>query len=254
MGPSRATSAARADDGGAAPDGLRVLPGYLDAAAQAALLADVLRLVAQAPFYRPVMPVSGAPFSVQMSNAGPLGWVSDKAGYRYAEEHPQTGRPWPPIPPRLLGLWDEVTGYPAPPECCLVNLYRDRARMGLHQDRDEAAREAPVLSVSLGDSALFRVGGTRRRDPSRSFLLESGDVVVLGGQARMCFHGIDRVLPGTSTLVPGGGRINLTLRRVTSPGRTDDNGREAEQGAHHARGEHSCFRGAAGGGRRGGGL
>jgi alkylated DNA repair protein (DNA oxidative demethylase) len=199
------------------PGGLRLLPGRLDAAAQAALLADVLAVVAAAPFYRPTMPVSGAPFSVEMSNAGPLGWLSDKAGYRYAGRHPVTGAPWPPIPPRLLALWDALTGYPAPPECCLINRYRAGARMGQHQDRDEAAREAPVLSVSLGDSALFRVGGPRRRDPSRSFVLESGDVVVLGGASRMFFHGIDRVLPGTSSLVPGGGRINLTLRRVTRP-------------------------------------
>lgn len=201
----------------AAPSGLRVLPGHLDPAAQAALLADVLAVAAEAPFYRPTMPATGAPFSVEMTNAGPLGWLSDKSGYRYDPRHPQTGAPWPAIPARLLDLWDEVTGYPAPPEACLINRYRAGTRMGQHQDRDEAAREAPVLSVSLGDSALFRVGGPRRRDPSRAILLESGDVVVLGGAARMCFHGIDRILPGTGTLVPGGGRINLTLRRVTMP-------------------------------------
>jgi alkylated DNA repair protein (DNA oxidative demethylase) len=208
----------------AAPDGLLLLPGYLDPGAQKALLADILEVVAEAPFYRPTMPISGAPFSVQMSNAGPLGWVSDRSGYRYDDRHPQTGQPWPPIPPLLLQLWDEVTAYPAAPEACLINLYRDRARMGVHQDRDEPARDAPVLSVSLGDSALFRIGGLRRRDPSRTLLLESGDVVVLGGAARMCFHGIDRVLSGTSALVPGGGRINLTLRRVTPPGLPLDNG------------------------------
>jgi alkylated DNA repair protein (DNA oxidative demethylase) len=201
----------------ALPAGLQVLPRALDAAAQAALLRDVLAATERAPFYRPTMPGSGAPFSVLMTNAGPLGWVSDRDGYRYGERHPQTGEPWPPIPQRLVQLWDELTGYPAPPECCLVNLYRDRARMGPHQDKDEAARDAPVLSISLGDSALFRIGGTRRRDPSRSFLLESGAIVILGGDARMCFHGIDRVLHGTSGLVPGGGRINLTLRRVTRP-------------------------------------
>jgi alkylated DNA repair protein (DNA oxidative demethylase) len=210
-------AAAKVDDP-ALPSGLRLLPRALDAAAQAELLRDVLDLAARAPFYRPTMPGSGAPFSVQMTNAGPLGWVSDRDGYRYAERHPATGEPWPPIPERLLRLWDALTGYPAPPECCLVNLYRDRARMGQHQDKDEAARDAPVLSVSLGDSALFRVGGTRRRDPSRAVRLESGAVVVLGGDARMCFHGIDRVLCGTSDLIPGGGRINLTLRRVTMAG------------------------------------
>ncbi|MBX6320532.1 MAG: alpha-ketoglutarate-dependent dioxygenase AlkB [Rhodospirillaceae bacterium] len=204
-------------DAGDLPAGLVVLPAALDAGEQRALLDDVLALAAQAPFYRPTMPVSGAPFSVEMTNAGPLGWVSNRDGYRYAARHPVTGAPWPPIPERLLRLWAAVGGYPAPPECCLVNLYRGRARLGLHQDRDEAARDAPVVSVSLGDSALFRVGGRRRRDPTRAFVLESGAVVVLGGAARFCFHGVDRILSGTSGLVPGGGRINLTLRRVTPP-------------------------------------
>lgn len=202
----------------AAPPGLRILPGALDAGEQRALLDDVLGVAARAPFYRPTMPVSGAPFSVEMTSAGPLGWVSDREGYRYAARHPVTGAPWPPIPARLLRLWEAFAGYPAPPECCLINLYRAGARMGLHQDRDEADRAAPVLSISLGDSALFRVGGPRRRDPTRSVLLSSGTVVVLGGAARLCFHGVDRILPGTSGLVPGGGRINLTLRRVTPPG------------------------------------
>lgn len=117
------------------------------------------------------------------------------------------------IPQTLIDLWNETTGYPAPPECCLVNRYRAGARMGLHQDRDEEA-DAPVLSVSLGDEALFRIGGTTRRGPTRSVKLVSGDVLTFGGPARRAFHGIDRVTQGSSTLVPGGGRINLTLRRV----------------------------------------
>jgi alkylated DNA repair protein (DNA oxidative demethylase) len=163
------------------------------------------------------MPKSGRPFSVAMTNAGRFGWVSDRAGYRYAERHPGTGRPWPPIPAEILDLWREVTGYPAAPECCLVNYYAPDARMGLHQDRDEADFAAPVLSVSLGDSAVFRVGGRTRRGPTRSMTLHSGDIVVLGGEARLAFHGIDRVLGGSSRLLTRGGRINLTLRRVTRP-------------------------------------
>jgi len=142
--------------------------------------------------------------------------VTDQAlGYRYQATHPETSAPWPPIPQMLLDLWDEVSGYAAPPEACLINLYRRGARMGLHQDADEDAQDAPVVSVSLGDIALFRVGGPRRGDPTRSFKLTSGDVIVLGGEARRCFHGVDRVMPETSRLIPGGGRINLTLRRVT---------------------------------------
>jgi DNA oxidative demethylase len=152
-----------------------------------------------------------------MCNLGPLGWVTDVKGYRYQAHHPATGQPWPKLPASLLELWNDVAGYKAPPEACLVNLYRAGAKMGLHQDQDETDFAAPVVSISLGDDALFRLGGTSRRGPTRELLLRSGDVVVLGGAARLCFHGIDRVLPGTSDLVLGGGRINLTLRRVTVP-------------------------------------
>lgn len=200
------------------PDGFRFLPAYFDRAAQQALLAEVLAGVDTAPFFTPTMPKTGAPLSVRMTNFGRLGWLSDQQnGYRYEATHPETHSPWPKIPPVLLALWQDVCGYPAPPEACLVNLYRDGARMGLHVDADEQAKDAPVLSVSLGDTAQFRLGGLKRNDPTRSFKLASGDVMVLGGAARACFHGVDRILAGTSRLVPGGGRINLTLRRVTKP-------------------------------------
>ncbi|MEO7055089.1 MAG: alpha-ketoglutarate-dependent dioxygenase AlkB [Rhizomicrobium sp.] len=181
---------------------------------QEALLQDLLARIEGAPFYRPVMPGSGNPFSVEESNLGPLGWVSDKSGYRYQATHPITGNPWPAIPEALIALWREIAAAPDP-ECCLVNLYRDSARMGLHQDKDEKAMSAPVVSVSLGDDALFRIGGATRRGPSVSVPLSSGDVVMFGGPARLAYHGIDRIRPGSSSLVPGGGRINLTLRRVT---------------------------------------
>lgn len=204
--------------GAVAPTGFRHLSGRLDPGAQAALLAEVLRAVESVGWFQPTMPRSGHPLSVAMCNLGPLGWVSDRDGYRYQPHHPDTGMTWPALPTALLDLWFESTRYPAPPEACLVNLYRSGARMGLHQDRDEADLAAPVLSISLGDDALFRLGGRARKDPSRQMLLRSGDVVVLGGNARLCFHGIDRILPGTSTLVLGGGRVNLTLRRVTLPG------------------------------------
>lgn len=197
------------------PKGVRHIPGHLDRGEQQGLLEDIRAVVGQAPLYRPEMPRSGKPFSVRMTNCGELGWVSDKAGYRYQDLHPVTGAPWPPIPERLLKLWDELTGYPGPPQACLVNLYDTSARMGLHQDRDESDFSAPVLSISLGDACLFRIGGTERRQPTRSFRLESGDVVILGGESRLAFHGVDRIYPTTSTLLKDGGRINLTLRRVT---------------------------------------
>ena len=194
--------------------GLELRPGYLDRADQEALLAAVREAIRQAPLYKPTMPRSGQPFSVRMTNCGPLGWVSDAAGYRYQPTHPTTERSWPPIPELALRAWRDLAPDAPAPEACLINVYAPTARMGLHQDRDEKDFSAPVLSLSLGDTCLFRVGGTRRRDPTRSLRLASGDVVVLGGEARLAFHGVDRIMPGTSTLLPEGGRINLTLRRV----------------------------------------
>lgn len=193
-------------------EGFRYWPGALDAATQKALLDAVLAAAEDAPFYQPVTP-GGRPFSVRMSNLGPAGWVSDRAGYRYQATHPETDRPWPPIPQRLLDLWRDLTGWPEPPDACLVNLYREDARMGLHQDRDEADLSAPVLSVSLGDTAVFRVGAATG-GATRSLKLASGDVCALTGPARLARHGIDRLLPGSSGLIPGGGRINLTLRKA----------------------------------------
>jgi alkylated DNA repair protein (DNA oxidative demethylase) len=187
--------------------------------AQKALLDEVLEKLKEAPLYRPEMPGSGRPFSVEESNFGSLGWVSDRSGYRYQPTHPLTGKPWPAIPEALLALWAEVNGEPVP-ECCLVNLYRAGAKMGLHQDRDEKDISAAVIGVSLGDEALFRIGGTflngkwGRAGQTRSVILASGDVIAFGGTARLAYHGIDRVRPGTSRLLPGGGRLSLTLRRV----------------------------------------
>lgn len=193
-------------------------PEKLTEADQRALLAEVRRVIAAAPLYVPTMPRSGRPMSVRMTNAGPLGWVTDKAqGYRYQAHHPVTGLPWPPIPQALLDLWTALADYPVPPEACLINHYAGAAKMGLHQDRDEEDLAAPVLSVSLGDTAVFRVGGTTRKSPTKTVRLESGDVVLLGGSDRLAYHGVDRILAGTSTLLDEGGRFNLTLRRVTKP-------------------------------------
>lgn len=192
-------------------EGFRLWPDCLSVEEQADLATEVLAVVADAPFYRPVTP-GGRPFSVMMTSLGPLGWVSDRTGYRYQATHPVTGKPWPPIPLRLLDLWTRLTTWPQPPDACLVNLYRGSARMGLHQDRDEANLAAPVLSVSLGDTALFRVGPAA--GPTTTVRLTSGDVCALTGPARLARHGIDRVLEGSSRLVPGGGRINLTLRKA----------------------------------------
>lgn len=192
-------------------------PGYLDPAEQVALVTELREAARQAPFYVPRMPKTGKPFSVKMTNCGSLGWVSDERGYRYQPLHPETGAPWPPIPARLLRAWEELAGYPHQPEACLVNFYEPSAKMGLHQDRDEQEFDAPVLSLSLGDTAVFRIGGTSRGGKTVSLKLASGDALAFGGEARLAFHGIDRILAGSSSLLPQAGRINLTLRRVTKP-------------------------------------
>jgi alkylated DNA repair protein (DNA oxidative demethylase) len=204
-----------AGENDSAKTGLLLRPGYLDRAQQQALLAALQRIFAAAPLFTPRMPRSGRPFTVRMSNCGPLGWVSDERGYRYQSTHPVTGRPWPPMPDVLVAAWNDLARYPLPPEACLINFYSPTAKMGLHQDRDEEDFDAPVVSLSLGDSCQFRVGGLKRSDPTRSFRLSSGDAVVLGGKTRLAFHGVDRIEPGTSTLLPEGGRINLTMRRVS---------------------------------------
>jgi DNA oxidative demethylase len=195
--------------------GLSYYPGYLDCDGQAALLAALDEVFAAAPLFTPRMPKSGRPFTVRMSNCGPLGWISDENGYRYEPTHPVNGRPWPPMPGMLIATWHDLADYPHPPEACLINFYGPAAKMGLHQDRDVDDFTAPVVSLSLGDSCLFRIGGLKRNEPTRSFRLNSGDAFVFGGGARLAFHGVDRIYPGTSTLLAGGGRINLTMRRVT---------------------------------------
>jgi alkylated DNA repair protein (DNA oxidative demethylase) len=198
-------------------NGLEHLPGYFDRPAQEALVAALREALAKAPLYTPVMPRSGRPFTVRMSNLGPLGWVSNQEGYRYQPTHPDTGEPWPAIPPKVMDVWREVADYGHEPQACLVNYYREGAKLGLHRDEDEEDFAAPVVSISLGDTAIFRIGGTERGGKTETLKLASGDVLVMGGASRLRYHGIDRVLSGTSSLLEDGGRLNLTLRRVTKP-------------------------------------
>lgn len=195
------------------PQGFRLLPGRLSPEAQASLVQTVMAAADEAPFRHQTV-AGGKAMSVSSTALGPLGWTSDTRGYRYEPVHDRTGRPFPPMPQLLLELWRELGDPQVPPDSCLVNLYRGEARMGLHQDVDEADFAFPVVSISLGDTAVFRIGGLSRKDPTRSLRLSSGDVVVLGGAARRAFHGVDRIVAGSSRLVPGGGRINLTLRRA----------------------------------------
>jgi len=205
-----------------AQDGFVHLPGFFCEPEQAVLLEAVMSVAAQAPFTTPVMKRFGHPFRVDMTSAGAVGWWSDRSGYHYIERHPRTDRPWPPIPPaiglaieRILAEAEER--YPLPtfyPDSCLINRYGDQGRLGLHVDEDEEDRNAPILSISLGDDGKFVIGGHARKDPVERIILGSGDAVVMAGPARQCFHGIERIVPETSRLIPGGGRINLTIRQV----------------------------------------
>ncbi|WP_143598902.1 alpha-ketoglutarate-dependent dioxygenase AlkB family protein [Pseudothioclava arenosa] len=193
--------------------GFRHYPGWLSPKEQAAMLEDLRALVARAPLFSPMTPY-GKPMRVRMTSAGRFGWYSDRRGYRYIEHHP-SGSDWPPIPASVLAIWRAVSGSARDPDCCLVNFYAEDAKMGLHQDRDEADFTQPVVSISLGDDGLFRIGNETRGGKTQSLWLRSGDVLVMGGSARLLYHGIDRIAPGTSPLMPKGGRINLTLRVVT---------------------------------------
>lgn len=193
--------------------GFRLFQGFLDRPAQESLVAVLRELLRAAPLYQPVTP-RGQKMSVRMSAAGRFGWVTDRRGYRYEPRHPQ-GMDWPPIPEEVLAIWRAVSGVARDPECCLINWYGEGARMGLHQDKDEADFSCPVVSVSLGDEGLFRMGNEVRGGKTESVWLKSGDVVVMGGAARLKHHGVDRIRFGSSTLLPQGGRINLTLRVVT---------------------------------------
>jgi alkylated DNA repair protein (DNA oxidative demethylase) len=197
--------------------GFAVFRRLLDREAQETMVAELRAVVAEAPLVRPVT-AWGKPMSVRMTSAGRVGWVIERGRYAYVPRHPETGRPWPPVPASVLAVWRAVSGREEDPDCCLVNWYGEGARMGLHRDADEgeAAFAAPVVSISLGDPARFRMGGTERGGPTESTILNSGDVVVMGGAARLAYHGVDRVWHGAGTLLPGGGRINLTLRVVRS--------------------------------------
>jgi alkylated DNA repair protein (DNA oxidative demethylase) len=187
--------------------------GFLPLAAQREMVDAVRRVVERAPLFSPMTP-HGRPMSVRMTSAGMFGWHADRQGYRYLRAHPD-GTPWPAIPAPVLAVWSALAPTAPDPECCLVNFYGADARMGMHQDRDEATFDWPVLSISLGDDALFRIGNITRGGKTESLWLSSGDVVVMGGAARLVHHGIDRIRPGTSRLLPQGGRLNLTLRVVS---------------------------------------
>lgn len=180
------------------------------------LIAALRDIASQAPFRHMVTP-GGHSMSVAMSNCGDLGWVTDRSGYRYDTNDPETGRPWPAMPAafyRLAVEAAEQAGFAGfSPDACLINRYQPGARMSLHQDKDEQDFGAPIVSVSLGLPAVFLFGGLQRADKPRRFRLEHGDVVVWGGPTRLVFHGVAPLADGEHALV-GRERINLTFRKA----------------------------------------
>lgn len=201
--------------------GLFVMRGQLDAAQQMKLLDEVSCVMADAPPYRPQMKM-GAYIINHITNCGVWGWHADARGYRYVDRHPESGKPWPAIPPLMMQMACAAAAMAGRsdfvPDACLVNIYAADGKLNLHQDHDEADFSWPIVSFSLGNDCVFLEGGRKRRDPVLPLTLSSGDVMVMDGPARMMFHGVRRILPGTSLIshpaLPPQGRINLTFRRA----------------------------------------
>ena len=196
-------------------EGAMLLRGFVGSA-DADLIAAVHDIAAEAPFRHMVTP-GGYQMSVAMTNCGHSGWITDASGYRYGAVDPETGRPWPAMPPLLRDLAHRAAGRAGfagfSPDVCLINRYLPGARLSLHQDKDELDFAAPIVSVSLGLPAIFLFGGSKRSDKTRRFRLEHGDVAVWGGPARLFFHGV-APLAGGEHLQLGAQRINLTFRKV----------------------------------------
>lgn len=194
-------------------DGLMLLPAFADTTR----LYPLVEAVLQAAPARHMLTPGGHAMSAAMSNCGPLGWVSDRRGYRYQATDPETGAPWPAMPAVLKERAIEAAALAGfrdfDPDACLINRYEPGARMGLHQDKDEADFSQPVVTLSMGLAARFQLGGPRRADPSRDIELHDGDVLVLGGTARLCYHGVRPVAEGRHPLT-GHCRISLTFRRA----------------------------------------
>jgi len=192
--------------------GVLIVQGFLGPSRQVEVIEEIRDIAKRAPLFSPSTR-RGGKMSVAMTSAGKYGWFSDVRGYRYEPRHP-AGGPWPPIPAALLDIWHALIDARRDPDCCLINHYAEGARMGMHRDNDEADFGWPVVSVSLGDDGLFRVGNPTRGGKTGSVWLKSGDVAILAGPARRVYHGVDRIRFRSSQLLRQGGRINLTMRVV----------------------------------------
>ncbi len=203
------------------PEGVALFRNRLSHVDQRATLDAVAQVIADAPLFRPQMP-RGPCMINSLTNCGALGWVSDKRGYRYQATHPDTQKPWPPIPSSVRDCARDAVREAGlgkfEPDACLVNVYAADGKLSLHRDYDEADFKWPIASLSFGNDADFVIGGLKRAGKTQSIRLKSGDVLVFGGASRLRYHGVRKIVPGTSPvehpILPPGGRINLTLRRA----------------------------------------
>ncbi len=197
--------------------GFFLLKSKLTKVIQQEVLAAARAVVKQAPLFRPSMP-SGQSFNYSMTSCGELGWVADRHGYRYQQLHPYTFKVFPAMPQVIKNLAVEIARETGNddfyPQSCLINLYRKGEKLGLHQDSTEENKSAPIISVSLGDSGIFVLGGCLRTDETKPYIVQSGDVIIMGGESRNFFHAFKGTVPNTSNLLKNGGRLNLTIRQV----------------------------------------
>jgi alkylated DNA repair protein (DNA oxidative demethylase) len=191
---------------------LTLITEKLSAPERKILIGEIGEILKDAPLFTPQMPRTGANFHYKMSNCGALGWISDRLGYRYTHTHPTTGKPWPPFPPSLNAIIEILkqgekipNNYRA--ETCLINKYTQNSKLGLHQDNTEKNLSAPIISISLGATGIFQIGGLKRSDPIEEIELKSGTILILSGEDRLRFHGLKKIINGTK-------RINLTIRQV----------------------------------------
>lgn len=198
--------------------GFFLFKSSLTTEAQKEIRSAARAVVSQAPLFRPTMPGSGQPFSYLMTNCGDLGWVADRDGYRYQSNHPVTNKLFPAMPQVIkelaTALAKEIGNNDFCPESCLLNFYRKGQKLGLHQDNTEKNLSAPIISISLGDTGIFILGGKQKSDETKQYIVQSGDCIVMSGESRSYFHSFKGIIPNTSSLLKNGGRLNLTIRQV----------------------------------------
>jgi Alkylated DNA repair protein len=193
------------------------LKQYLNTSQQKRFLELARQIPLISPLFQPVMP-NGKQFNCKMTSCGDFGWISDRNGYRYDRLHPFTHQPFAPMPKEFSDLAIKIANsigeFDYKPQSCLINYYPISGRLGIHQDNTEKNLVPAIISISLGDDAIFAIGGNKYSDRIHEILLKSGDILVLHGNSRLFFHGIKRIVPFTSNLLKNGGRLNFTIRQV----------------------------------------